>query len=381
MLPAARAPIPPGGRRRIVLALSMLFKVRGGIQRFNQMLCLALDELAPELGIEGTVLSLLDSGEDYERAGAPWRRLEFAPCRGKLAMAGTLLASCAARRTDGVVIGLLGMTPIALPAVPLTRSGFAFIVHGYEAWNAIRPSRAFAARRARMVLSVSDYTAQALCRSAGVDPSRIRILPNTLDPGFEADARGAPVPTQGLELLSVSRLWPEETYKGIDVTIRAVAGLARRHPGIRYRIVGKGADRPRLEELARTLGVAERVIFEQDLEDGELAARYRDCSVFVLPSGGEGFGIVFLEAMRFGRPCVGGLPGGSAEVIAEGETGFLVPWGDSAALEDRLDRLLADPELRRRQGEAGVARLEDRFTFPRFRATVERHVRGWLGIP
>src|SRR5436309_3307672 len=111
----------------------------------------------------------------------------------------------------------------------------------------------------------------------------------------------------GLEILSVSRLWIEDRRKGVDVTLRVLSRLAK---------------------------------------------RYRQCSVFVLPSGQEGFGIVFLEAMRFAKPCVGGSPGGTPEIVEDGTTGFIVPFGNEHSLEAALERLLSDADLRRRMGEA-----------------------------
>jgi glycosyltransferase involved in cell wall biosynthesis len=165
----------------------------------------------------------------------------------------------------------------------------------------------------------------------------------------------------------------------VDHALQAFARLAGRHPDTLFRIVGKGTDKPRLERLAVELGVGERVIFEEDLSDELLISRYRECSVFVLPSGQEGFGIVFLEAMRFGKPCVGGNAGGTPDVIVDGETGFLVPFGDSRALESSLDRLLSDDGLRERMGRAGRRRLEDQFTFERYRERLGGHLRRLLG--
>jgi glycosyltransferase involved in cell wall biosynthesis len=129
------------------------------------------------------------------------------------------------------------------------------------------------------------------------------------------------------------------------------------------------------------LGISERVRFEQDLTDGELAAAYRDADLFVLPSGQEGFGIVFLEAMKFGKPCIGGNVGGTPEVITDGETGLLVPFGDEAALTAALDRLIGDSELRERMGRAGRERLLNYFTFPRFKERLRSHLIGLLDDP
>lgn len=368
--------------RRLIVVLSTIFKVRGGIPRFNQMLCLALDQLSPLLDLEVHVLSQDDGEEDYRAQGAPWRHLVFHAGGGKWAVARRTLSMCLTARPDLLLIGHTGMSPLGVACLPLVRDGFGLVAHGIEAWEEPRLSRRFSTRRASFVLAVSAYTASALARATGLRAEAMRLLPNTLDPGFEnveLDQQQSSL-GEAPELLVVTRLWAEEKLKGVDHTLHAFGRLAPRHPTARLRIVGKGSDKPRLVELAAGLGLNDRVIFQEDLSDVELAACYRRCAAFVLPSGQEGFGIVFLEAMRFAKPCVGGNTGGTPEVIEDGRTGYLVPYGDVPALETVLDRLLADADLRRRMGQAGKARLLQQFTFDRFRARLEGHLRELLHV-
>jgi phosphatidylinositol alpha-1,6-mannosyltransferase len=366
--------------KRLLIVLSTVFKVRGGIPRFNRMLCLALDQLAPDLGYTGTVISQDDSLEDYRAAGTPWHHLEFVPGNGKRRLFWRSLRAAARRRPELMLVGLLGMTPVGVVCLPFLRRGFGFVAHGTEVWSEPRLSRRWSGRRARFAFAVSRHTATSLERSVGLPAAAIRRLPNTLDPVFEDLVQPGPGAREGesLELLTVARLWADERMKGVDHTLRAFAGIAERYPSAVYRIVGQGNDRPRLEALAASLGLGERVVFEAGITDRELAERYRDCSLFVLPSGQEGFGIVFLEAMRFAKPCIGGDAGGTPDVIVGDETGFLVPFGDVAAIETALDRLLGDAELRRRMGRAGRRRLEEEFCFERFRERVARYLRDYL---
>ncbi len=362
--------------RRLLVALPSVFGARGGIPRFNQLLCRAIDELAPELGLSGEVIALGDLPEDYESSGASWRHLSYSPRPGNTSALLRSLRVAARDRPTALLVGHLGMTPIGVVCAPFVRHGFGFVVHGTEAWVPPRRSRGFAARRARYVFAVSRFTGETFCRVAGVDPARLRLLPNALAPGFEQIA--ATASARSCELLSVSRLWSNEHRKGIDRTLEAVARLKDAHPGLTYRIVGRGDDKPRLERMARELGIDQRVFFEQDLPDDDLAARYRECGVFVLPSGQEGFGIVFLEAMRFARPCIGGAAGGTPEVVADGETGLLVPFGDVDALAAAIDRLLSDPKTAQRMGEAGRRRLEEQFTFTRLKERLRGYLQEWL---
>jgi glycosyltransferase involved in cell wall biosynthesis len=367
--------------RRLVAVLSTVFKVHGGIQRFNRALCLALDELAGEMGFEGRVLSQDDSRRDYERAGAPWKRLRFVPGGGGPYRVSLRAASACLERPDVLLIGLLGMTPIGLACRPLLRRGYGFVAYGTEAWHEGRISRRLAARRACRAFAISRDTADALVRATGLAPERVRPLPPALDPGLErlaSSVAAAPSGEDRPQLLTVSRLWADELQKGVDHALAAFARLLPRHPRAIYRIVGKGSDKPRLQALAAGLGVQDRVIFEEDLTDKELADRYGRCSVFVLPSGQEGFGIVFLEAMRFGRPCVGGRAGGAPEAIVDGRTGLLVDFRDGAGLVTALDRLLGDADLRRRMGEAGQKRVLEEFTFERFRERLRQGLTEWL---
>jgi glycosyltransferase involved in cell wall biosynthesis len=363
--------------RRVLSVLSTVFCVRGGIPRFNQMLCLALDQLSPELGLAGTVICQDDTVEDYRAAGAPWNHLEFVASGGRSGLVRRTLAAASRQRPDLMLVGLLGMAPLGAACVPFVRRGFGFVAHGTEVWDEPRLSRRVAGRRAAFAFAVSSHTARALERTVGLPASSIRLLPNAVDPGF-LEAAGSESASGGTELLTVARLWAGETRKGVDHALRAFARVATRHPGARFRIVGRGSDKPRLVDLVSELGLGERVIFEEDLSDEELISRYRDCSVFVLPSGQEGFGIVFLEAMRFAKPCIGGAEGGTPDVIVDGETGFLVPFGDLRALEGALERLLSDPGLRTRMGHAGRRRLELEFTFERFRERLDRHLRELL---
>lgn len=230
------------------------------------------------------------------------------------------------------------------------------------------------------MLAVSRHTADLLARESGLDPGRTRLLPPALAPELDAlPDRGEVDEASRCELLSVARLHAGEGQKGVDHVIEVLPRLVGRHPRLRYRVLGQGSDKPRLVALARAAGLAERVTFEENLSDAELADRYRRAAAFVLPSGQEGFGIVFLEAMRFGRPCVGGDAGGTPEVIDDGRTGLLVPFGDRDALERALDRLLSDAPLRAAMGRAGLARVRELYVYERFRENVGRHLRDWFG--
>jgi len=347
------------------------------------MFCLALDQLAEELDIECDVFSIDDSLADYEAAGSPWKHLKLIPCDSQLGMLHRVVRHAAGTRPDLIIAGIQGMAPVGLLSSPFLRVGYGYFAHGCEIWTKPKWSRRTAARRATRVFPVSKDTARILHQTSGLPAERMRVLNNTLEPSFELSEHEVKTPDvdQGFDILSVARLWKSEGRKGIDTTISAFARLAPRFPNVRYRIVGHGDDKPRLIELAASLGVADQVLFEENLTDDELMQRYRDCGIFALPSGQEGFGIVFLEAMQYSTPCIGGNIGGTPEVVEDGKTGILVPFGDTDAMEAALLRLLPDSDLRRTMGAAGLQRLRDHFLFPGYRNRVREYLTEWLALP
>jgi glycosyltransferase involved in cell wall biosynthesis len=291
----------------------------------------------------------------------------FGRHRARFAVAALALAP----RTRWTYVGHVALAPLALAIrAARPRSRYWVAIHGVEVWKRLTLPERLGLRAATGINSVSRYTADRAAELHGLDASRIRILPNALDPEWrlaDAASDGNGRRNGGsLTLLTVGRLKSVVQYKGVDTVIEALPRLVRELPTVRYVVVGDGDDRPRLEQLAARLGVADRVQFHGRLSEAELRRTFENCEVYVMPSRGEGFGVVYLEAMSLGKPVVGGAHGGAPEVVVDGVTGFLVEHGDVDLLADRLMLLLRDENLRRRMGETGRQRVEDQFTFPRF---------------
>jgi glycosyltransferase involved in cell wall biosynthesis len=123
-----------------------------------------------------------------------------------------------------------------------------------------------------------------------------------------------------------------------------------------------GASYRQIFERTADATLRKRVHFTGILSDAELERRYAACNIVVMPSRYESFGLVLLEAMRYGKPIVSSNVGGIAEVIRDGETGLLVPPGDAAALESAIASLAADASLRQRLGQAAFGSFATQFT-------------------
>jgi glycosyltransferase involved in cell wall biosynthesis len=215
-------------------------------------------------------------------------------------------------------------------------------------------------RAARRILCVSAYTRDEMRRHCGLPESRFVVLPNALDPFFPI-AGQPPSPAAEPVVLTVSRLVRSDAYKGIDHLIQAMPRIRQRVPGARLQVVGQGDDLPRLTALARSAGVAQCVEFLGYIGDQALQARLRECAIFALPSQREGFGLVFLEAMAQGRPCLAAQAGGVPEVLTP-ESGSLVPFGNVEALANAA----AEALQRTWDGAAILARARS-FSYPLFR--------------
>ncbi len=223
----------------------------------------------------------------------------------------------------------------------------------------------------------SKFTRDILVEKFCVPPERIRILnPGTNFARFQTKGHvsidGWPAERQ--KILTVGRL---VDYKGFDMVTRSVAQLVKAGLDVGYIVVGKGNDGPRLEELAASLGIHDRVHFAGFVPDEDLPRYYNACDVFALVSrqvthGLEGFGIVFLEANACGKPVIGGRSGGMADAIADRESGLLVDPASQDAISQTLHNLLTDQALARRLGEYGRRRVSQKFDWAQRQAEVQR---------
>jgi len=268
-----------------------------------------------------------------------------------------------------------GLAALAGCAFPPSGLQYATWVHGEDLAAALT-SREHGwlarqvCRRAARVFCNSRFTAD-LVSSVGTAPSRISVVYPGVDierfhPDVDRGLRAVLAPA-GPMLLSVGRL---QRRKGHDLAIQAVGRIAASFPGLRYVIAGDGTERPRLEELVRSLGVAEQVVFLGEVEDTRLPLLYAACDVFLMPTRRdgadvEGFGIVYLEAAASGRPSIGGRNGGVPEAVADGQSGMLVSGEDPVELATTLEDLLRSDTLRQRLGAEGRRRVAETFTWAR----------------
>ncbi len=353
----------------------------GGVQRVGRHLAAVLTEYAASHGLDCRLLSLNDSPE-LHRMTLGGREFVYTGCdRAKGRFAVTAIRT--ARRKAKLVLAAHPNLGPAAQAMHLVAPRMKSIIctHGIEVWEPLTGLRRRALQHADVVLAPSRNTADQVALRQGVARERIRIVPWALDPQFEAllaPGAGSVPPgdfPSGHVILTVGRWLTTERYKGMDTLITALPRLLTRWPDVHLVLAGTGDDRGWLEDLAEQNGLHRHVHFLTNLSTSELAACYAACEIFALPSRGEGFGLVYLEAMAKGKPVIGGAHGGAPEVIEDGVTGYLVPHGDPIQLATSIEALLADPAHAKEMGARGRQRAEHDFRFNVFAKSLKKILR------
>jgi phosphatidylinositol alpha-1,6-mannosyltransferase len=353
--------------KRILLLLPEAFEGAGGIQMFCRSLCLAAGRWAQKnSGSVGAIVLNDHVAPDSRYVDGEFR--SFTRAGGsKFKFVSSYLAQVATCKPDLIVVGHVGLSPLALLALPLNHPAkVCVIAYGIEVWRSLTLAQKSALRRADRVLAISEYTRSELLKRNRLDPDDVTLLPCPLDPYWSVEAAPASPPSTPPMLLTVGRLMRDEAYKGVDSVIQSLPAVVREFGPVDYRVVGDGDDVARLKELAHRLGVSQFVTFAGRVAEGELRGLYRNCSLFVMPSEKEGFGIVFLEAMAFAKPVIGGAHAGTPSVIDDERTGKLVSRLDIKGLSEAILRILNDDDLRSRFGRAGREKLLSMFTFRNF---------------
>lgn len=310
-----------------------LFEFKGGIQVYLQDLLQALES---EL-LEGhlVVFDKLDQAKPAERFNSNQVSFVFSGHLSgilqTLHFATNLIISALIDRPTLILCGHLNFAPIALLIHRLTGIPYWILVYGVDAWQVENPWKKQALQQAEKIVSISRYTRDRLIQEQNLVKSKFSLLPVT----FAVDQfHITPKPDYLLQrynltvdqpiIFTVTRLATADRYKGYDQIISSLTKIRQQIPNIHYLLGGKGDDRPRIEGLITELNMQDCVTLTGFIPDHELGDYYNLCDVFAMPSKGEGFGIVYLEALACGKPTVGGNQDGAIDALCDGELGVLV---------------------------------------------------------
>ena len=338
----------------------------GGIQTVNRLFL----DAAQKDGAKGVVISRHDAPD------ADWVK----DWPGSLAAAGNvpkLLAGALQRyphaRGSVILATHVGLAPLARSLKALSGGRFLMFLHGVEAWGPLPRATRWGLRACDLFVANSRFTLDKFYASHAefaAAPGEVCHLPARLTPTDDAPRE------RQLRVVTVGRLWGRGMRKGQKQIIALWPRILAEFPDAQYWIVGDGEGQTELAELARQHNAADAVKFIGAISDEELSLLYRESAAYAMPSWGEGFGLVFADAMAHGLPCVASRFDAGREVVLDGATGWHVDPENSEEIYQALAGLLRDQGLRASFGAAGQARVSELFSLPSFERRAINLLRG-----
>lgn len=362
-----------------------IFGFKGGIQVYVAFFLQALQRLYPQSPYDVFLKHDVETTPDIPYL--PETRFYFAgasPLKIRTPIfAAQIMSKGLQQRPDLIVTTHLNFSVAAYWVKQIIGVPYWIIAHGIEAWDIKNTAIKTALHHADLILAVSNYTRDRLLKEQNLDPDKVVLLPCTFDSNRFTIAPKSPIllkqyglnPEQPV-ILTVARLAKSEQYKGYDKILQALPQIRETLPDIHYMIVGKGDDRPRIEQLIVQLELQENVTLTGFVPDEQLCDYYNLCDVFAMPSKKEGFGIVYLEALACGKPVLGGNQDGAIDALCHGELGALVHPDDVEEIGQTLIKILhfAYANSLMYQPEALRLKVIDIFGFERFQKTLASHL-------
>lgn len=350
----------------------------GGIEKFNRAFMKALIELQDPLQFKTDFAGMHDDHADagYVPDGS------FQPYYGNKIkfVLRTFLQSL---KADDLIIGHMNLAVVGvLFKLFRPRKKLTVICHGIEVFEPVSGLQKKLLQKADRLLAVSSFTKNKLIEQQQMPAEKISLFPNTLDPHFQLPAEFSKPDflkerygINGNEkiLFTLTRLNSEEGYKGYDKVISILPQLVKSGISFKYILAGKAdeAEQKRMEELIAAKGLQQYVIMPGFIADEEITAHYLLADVFVMPSKGEGFGIVYLEAMACGLPVIAGNKDGSTEALQFGELGMLIDPDSEEQLQQAIIHVLQQKKEEKRLQE----KMLGYFSFKKYTERLQQVVR------
>jgi glycosyltransferase involved in cell wall biosynthesis len=378
--------MPSNGKSmNIHLWLPHLFSFNGGIQTYSAFLFTALQNLYADSRYEVFIKHEVETAPSITYL--PQTRFHFAgrfPLKIRTPLfAGQLVCHGLIKKPDLILATHLNFAVASLLLKRLVGIPYWVVAHGIEAWNIKNRALHTALREADLILAVSSYTRDRLLKEQNLDPKKVTLLHNTFDAHrFQPAPKPAYLlakhnlqPTQPV-ILTVARLSAGEQYKGYDRVLQAIPQIRQLIPDVHYIIVGKGSDTPRIEQLIAELKLQNYVTLTGFVPDEQLCDYYNLCDVFAMPSKGEGFGIVYLEALACGKAVLGGNQDGAIDALCHGKLGVLVNPDDVQAIAQTLTAMMMKkhPNPLIYQPDSLRSLVIDTFGFEQFQSTLKQYL-------
>jgi len=345
----------------MIFIFTEVYKRIGGIQKYNKNI---VDFLIRE-NIRAFVLSLNDE-INFKRnylifKGFKKNKIKF-----------FIFSIFYSLKSKKIIIGHLNFWPI-IPFIKIFNpfSKTFLILYGIEAFKKLNIFKKFSLLFLNNFISVSNFTKNKfLENNKFLKNKNFFLLPTYIE--FKDKIDYFEKLPEGKIILSVSRLDKSEKYKGIDKVIKIMPSILKEFPDAYYIIVGDGDDKGNLEKIAENLNIKGKVIFKGFLSEEKLNFYYKNCDLFILPSKKEGFGIVFLEALSFGKIVIAGNKDGSKEALLNGEIGILIDPDNLEEIKEAIIKVLKrEIDKRFFDSEFLKNKIVEEFSFEKFKERIK----------
>lgn len=345
---------------RILYIVPDLYERPGGIARYAQMVCRALANANCQL----QVVVLMDHTQCVHAYTLSLPGISYYACNGSRSLlVRTCLETAVHHLPDIILVGHVNFAPLGFMLAQFIQAKYATFIYGVDVWHPLPWHRRLGAQHSDKIIAISRFTLdQAIKNHNVVQPKKTAVLHNCL-PDKLNEAGNYHEQRLLLSMLTVSRL---VAHKGHEYVLRTMPTILESFPNLVYDIVGDGELAASLKDLAAELGITHAVRFHGWVSEESLQAHYANASLFVMPSRGEGFGFVFIEALAHGIPVVAGNTDATPEVVIDGETGLLVDPTSVESIAAAIIQLLQDPERRQTMGQNGYRYVNQQFGFAHF---------------
>ena len=335
-------------RTKVLFLTLKVFSLTGGIEKVNRIAGKALHDMD---SFEVKIYSLHDCPRDAN--------IKYFPEKIFTAFGGSKINFVLRSLSEGARSGLVILSHINLLSVgylikkksPKTK--IILFAHGIEIWKPLPGWKQNMLRQLDHILAVSRFTKKVIEKNHKIKEAQCTVLNNCLDPFLPGDNMAGKSPcllkkyglnNRDIILMTLTRLSIKEKYKGYEKVIQAIKELLPEYPRLKYLIIGKyeAFEKQRLDDIINNSKLTQQVIFTGFINDEQLAEYYKLAEVYVMPSKKEGFGIVFIEAMYYGLPVIGGNKDGSVDALCDGSLGLLVNPDDQQEITAAIKKVIDD---------------------------------------
>jgi phosphatidyl-myo-inositol dimannoside synthase len=363
-----------------------IFSATGGIEKVSRVAGKALYELASEHpGEQVEIFSMYDEQGDIDEKYFP----------------ASLFKGFGKRKINFVYTAIrhgMHSKQVVMSHINLLMAGFLIklfspktklilLAHGIEVWNQFSFFKKYMLSKCDQLLAVSAYTKERMIAMHGLDEKKIIVLNNCLDPFLQPPLTSGKnkelmnryfLSPDSIVLMTLTRLSFMEQYKGYDSVLYAIKKLIEKYPGIKYLIVGKydAVEKLRVDKIIASLGLQGNIIFSGFIPDEEMAAHYSIADLYIMPSKKEGFGIVFIEAMYYGKPVIAGNKDGSMDALCNGKFGLLINPDDEEEITNAIIKVIND----KTGFVPNIQEVMDKFSYPVYKENLRRVLGRGVGI-